>query len=220
MKKNEITPFVNEELGLQARMIVNEDGSISINAEDTAIGYGWTEQKSGKVYPRWRTINGYLRELGFSQEVAKDDYIPESLFYMLGFKAGNDRALAYQKWLAMDVLPTLRKKGSYSMPSKGNPLEQMDIEARKLRAEAMRMNAKTKIAQTVLEAYKKAGVDANYQVLALNEIYSEVGIHLPLAGLKVKTPSFDKETIARQLGILSKSGKPHARSARSLRKWT
>lgn len=91
-------------------------------------------------------------------------------------------------------------------------LEQMDIEARKLRAEAMRLNAKTKIARTILDTYKEAGVDANYKVLALNEIYSEVGIHLPLAGLKVEKPSFDKETIAKQLGILSKNGNPHSQA--------
>lgn len=61
-----------------------------------------------------RTINGYLKELGFSQDVAKDDYIPESL--MLGFKAGNERALKYQQWLAIDVLPSIRKTGTYSIP--------------------------------------------------------------------------------------------------------
>lgn len=211
--KKELTLFVNEELGLQARTIVNEDGSISINAEDTAIGYGWcrTETKGGREYQSimWARMNKFCAELGFAHECAKDDYIPETLFYMLGFKAGNDRALVYQKWIAMKVLPSIRKTGSYSTVTEDDPLKQMDIESRKLRAEAMRLNAKTKIAKTILDAYKDAGIDANYQVLALNEIYSEVGIHLPLGGLKVDEPSFDKETIAKQLSVLSKNGKPH-----------
>ena len=33
---NELEIFKNDELGVQARMIANIDGSISINAEDTA----------------------------------------------------------------------------------------------------------------------------------------------------------------------------------------
>ena len=105
--------FKNERLNLQIRAIKNQDGSISINAEDTAIGFGWYEEKNGKVYPRWRTINSYLKELGFSQGVAKDDYIPESLFYRLGMKASNKVAEEFQNWLAIDVIPSIRKHGAY-----------------------------------------------------------------------------------------------------------
>ena len=35
MNKNEISIFKNPELGIQVRVMENEDGSISINAEDT-----------------------------------------------------------------------------------------------------------------------------------------------------------------------------------------
>ncbi len=111
---NRIKLFSNNELGIQVRTILNEDGSISINAEDTAIGFGWTQEKNGKKYVRWETLSGYCVEFGFSQDVGKDDFIPESLYYMLGMKAGNERALKYQKWLAMDVLPSIRKHGMYA----------------------------------------------------------------------------------------------------------
>jgi phage antirepressor YoqD-like protein len=112
---NSIQVFSNKELDIQVRTVLNEDGSISINAEDAAIGFGWYEEKDDKLYPRWRTINSYLREFGFSQDVAKDDFIPESLFYLLGMKASNERALKYQKWLAMDVLPAIRKHGIFAI---------------------------------------------------------------------------------------------------------
>ena len=105
--------FKNQRLNLQIRAIKNQDGSISINAEDTALGFGWYEEKNGKVYPRWRTINSYLKELGFSQGVAEDDYIPESLFYRLGMKASNKVAEEFQNWLAIDVIPSIRKHGAY-----------------------------------------------------------------------------------------------------------
>lgn len=111
---NEIKLFKNHDLDLQVRTIVNQDGSISVSAEDAAIGYGWYEKKGKVIYPRWRTLNGYLKEIGFSQDVAKDDFLPESLFYLLGMKASNERAQKYQRWLAMGVLineiPQIKEK--------------------------------------------------------------------------------------------------------------
>lgn len=131
---NEIKIFENSELGFKVRTLLNPDGSISVNAEDTAIGYGWTktEAKNGKVYTtiRWERINGFSAECGFAHEWAKDDYLPESLFYMLGFKAGNGRAIKYQQWLAMEVLPSLRRTGSYEMPEgkKLSAIEQLRLQ--------------------------------------------------------------------------------------------
>lgn len=112
-EKNELIVFKNEELGLQARTITNEDGSISISAEDTAFGFGWTEAKDGRRYVMWRRINQHCKELGFSAKVSKGDYIPESLFYLLGMKANNEIALKYQKWLAIEVIPQIRRTGGY-----------------------------------------------------------------------------------------------------------
>lgn len=114
---NKIEIFNNEELNLQVRAFLNPDGSISINAEDTAIGFGWfkSELKNGKEYTsiRWKRMNDFSKECGFDHKWSKDDYIPESLFYMLGFKAENERAVKYQQWLAIDVLPSIRKHGAY-----------------------------------------------------------------------------------------------------------
>lgn len=47
--------FKNTEFG-QVRTVKNPDGSISINAEDTAIGFGWTQTKAGKQYVKWERI--------------------------------------------------------------------------------------------------------------------------------------------------------------------
>ena len=112
--KEEVQLFVNKELELEVRAIKNDDASISLNAEDTAIGFGFTQIKNGKTYVRWETMNGYCKELNFSQHVGKDDYIPESLFYLLGMKANNDVAKKFQMWLATEVLPSMRKYGMYA----------------------------------------------------------------------------------------------------------
>lgn len=117
-KKNLSKVRHNDELGISVRVIQNDDGSISINAEDAAIGYGWVQvqNKKGKQYTsvRWETLNGYCNGFGFPNILGKGDYIPESLFYMLGFKAGNERAVKFQKWLATEVLPSIRKNGMYA----------------------------------------------------------------------------------------------------------
>ena len=112
--------FNNEELKLKVRAIQNEDGSISISAEDTAIGFGWTQtqNKNGKEYisVRWERINNFSSECGFPHMWGKGDYIPESLFYRLGMKANNAVADKFQNWLAMEVIPAIRKTGHYGKP--------------------------------------------------------------------------------------------------------
>ena len=40
-RKEGVQVFVNKDLELEVRAIKNEDGSISLNAEDTAIGFGY-----------------------------------------------------------------------------------------------------------------------------------------------------------------------------------
>lgn len=113
---DELQIFNNEELGLSVRTILNNDGSISVNAEDTAIGFGWTQEKNGAVYVRWETLNGWCKTFGFPNSLGKDDYIPESLFYRLGMKANNSVADKFQNWLAMEVIPSIRRTGSYQKP--------------------------------------------------------------------------------------------------------
>ena len=108
--------FNNDALGLKVRTILNEDGSISVNAEDTAIGFGWTQEKNGVVYVRWETLNGWCKTFGFPNSLGKDDYIPEPLFYRLGMKANNAVADKFQNWLAIEVIPSVRKKGYYGRP--------------------------------------------------------------------------------------------------------
>lgn len=192
---NDIKIFENNELGFKVRTLLNPDGSISVNAEDTAIGYGWTQMKNGKQYVRWETLNGYCRELGFSQEVGKDDYLPESLFYMLGFKAGNDRALKYQQWLAMDVLPSLRRTGSYEMPRQKEKAGSQD------RTRIMEMNARSRMAQTYLKLAQVDTLSGTYKTIltakAAETLAGEPILPLPKSERKV----YSAGEIGEMLGV-------------------
>ena len=153
--KEGVQLFVNKDLELEVRAIKNEDGSISVNAEDTAKGFGWikTEFKGTKKYTsiRWETLNNYCKEFGFDNKLAKDDYIPESLFYLLGMKANNDIAKKFQMWLATDVLPSMRKYGMYATDELLDNPDLLIAAATKLKEErAARLEAEKKVENLTL----------------------------------------------------------------------
>jgi len=111
------------------RGYVDKDGMAWLNAEDVAKGFGFTDVREGKEYVRWARVNEYLNSFGFSPLVAKDDFIPENMVYRLGFKANNEVAQGFQAKLADEILPTIRKTGSYTV----KPMSQLEIMAESVR---------------------------------------------------------------------------------------
>lgn len=93
-----------------------QDGIAYLRLEDVAHGLGFTQTKNGIEYVRWETIDKYLRDLGFSQQVGKDSYIPENIFYRLAMKAKNETAEKFQALVADEIIPSIRKTGSYTVP--------------------------------------------------------------------------------------------------------
>lgn len=106
------------EQGLQIMNVCGVDcyesnGVAWIRLEDAARGLGFVDSKGGKEYVRWATVKSYLKEIKFSQEVAKDSFIPENVFYRLAMKAKNETAEKFQDLVAYEILPTIRKTGGY-----------------------------------------------------------------------------------------------------------
>lgn len=93
-----------------------QDGTAYLRLDDVAHGLGFTQTKNGIEYVRWETIDKYLRDLGFSQQVGKDSYIPENVFYRLAMKAKNETAEKFQALVADEIIPSIRKTGGYRMP--------------------------------------------------------------------------------------------------------
>ena len=101
-----------------------EDGVAYLHIEDSARGLGFerTESKNGIEYNsiRWERVEGFLAEFGFRPRVGEnakphDYYIPENIFYRLCMKAKNDVAEAFQAKVADEIIPSIRKTGSYSV---------------------------------------------------------------------------------------------------------
>jgi prophage antirepressor-like protein len=171
------------------RGFIDENGVAQLNAEDVARGWGFTTvAKSGNVTVRWSRVNDYLQSFGFSPLVGKDDFIPENMVYRLGFKASNEAAQVFQAKLADEILPTIRKTGSYSV--KQAPA--IDT-AKQMRAEATLMNAQTRKAQLIWKIAK----DSN------NGLYRQAGEALAmnlLAGKMVVAPPQDEQKPNHELG--------------------
>lgn len=106
---NQLQTFKNELFEVSAKI---ENDQILFDVEHVAKSLGFKQIKSNKEYIRWGTVNRYLNKY-LSQDVGKGDFIPEPLVYKLAFKASNEVAEQFQDWLAIDVIPTIRKTGQY-----------------------------------------------------------------------------------------------------------
>ena len=116
---------MNDIMNINGIECFEKDGVAYLKLETVARGLGFTQTKNGSTYIRWETVNKYLEEIGFSQlsgkvgfsqEVAKDSFIPENVFYRLAMKAKNEAAETFQAKIADEVIPSIRKHGAYMTP--------------------------------------------------------------------------------------------------------
>ncbi|KDE23231.1 phage antirepressor KilAC domain-containing protein [Bacillus subtilis] len=105
---NQLQTFKNDLFEVAAKI---ENDQILFDAERVARSLGIVQEKNNKQYIRWERVNEYLPQS--SPEVGKGDFIPEPLVYKLAFKASNQIAEQFQDWLAIEVIPTIRKTGGY-----------------------------------------------------------------------------------------------------------
>lgn len=108
---NQLQVFENELFKVSAK---TEGEQILFDAEQVAKSLGITTEVNGVSYVRWSRVNSYLPNN--LPQVAKGDFISEPLVYKLAFKASNDVAEKFQDWLAIEVIPKIRKTGSYQKP--------------------------------------------------------------------------------------------------------
>ena len=95
-----------------------KDGVAYLHIEDVARGLGFTEQKDGVDYVRWRTVDSHLSNLSFATSCENgnqhDYHIPENIFYRLCMKAKNAVAEAFQAKVADEIIPSIRRHGMYA----------------------------------------------------------------------------------------------------------
>lgn len=95
--------------------VKEENGQILFDAETAAIGLGISEvAKSGNTVVKWTRINKYLGiDTSVDNGIKRGDFITEPQFYKLAIKANNETAEKFQDWVTSEVLPAIRKHGTY-----------------------------------------------------------------------------------------------------------
>ena len=133
-----------------------------------------------------------MKDIGFSQEVAKDDFIPENVFYRLAMKAKNETAEKFQAKVADEIIPSIRKHGIYATdnvidkilnnPDFGIELLTKLKEERTARVEAEKKNAilmHVNKTYTMTEIAKELGMKSAIQ---LNKLLAEKKIQYQVNG--------------------------------------
>lgn len=148
---NDLKIFKNKEFG-QIRTVVI-DGKPYFVANDIARALGYkrpadavTSHCKGSVKHRYLTEGG-------EQEMKM---IPEGDMYRLITHSKLESAERFESWVFDDVLPTLRKTGSYEMPKRK---EKPD------RTEIMLMNARSRMAQTYLKLANVDTLSSTYKTI-------------------------------------------------------
>ena len=133
--------------------------------------------------------------LGGKQELT---IINESGLYSLILGSHLPTAKQFKHWITSEVLPSIRKTGSYTVKNK--PKKYAALPSINHSVEILR------------KAWALAGVDEKRAAAAVTGIYQQVykdnGIDIPCIPVTVRN-TYDKTQIAKKLGVLSKSDKPH-----------
>jgi len=110
---------MNEIMNIGGVDCYEKDGTAYLKLETVARGLGFTEiAASGNECVRWRTVRKYLSELGIATSCDGEklpDFIPENIFYRLAMKAKNETAEKFQAKVADEIIPSIRRTGTYGV---------------------------------------------------------------------------------------------------------
>ncbi|MFV0348356.1 MAG: Bro-N domain-containing protein [Halodesulfovibrio sp.] len=140
------------------RVVHNDDGEPLFVAKDIAIslGYSWNGSACVAHVPEeWRGVRTVLTPSG-SQTVAT--LTEQGLYFFLG-RSDKPKALPFQKWIAGEVLPSIRKRGAYAVGGSAQP-ERPALPAVPILTDAalgLRPNVRAQVLSCAVQAAKMEG---------------------------------------------------------------
>lgn len=156
--------------------VKTENGESLFDVETVARSLGITRiANSGNEVVRWERVNKYLK-LSCPQ-VGTGDYISESMVYKLAFKANNTLAEKFQDWLAVEVLPAIRKHGMYATDELLNNPDLLIGVATKLKEErALRLVAEQRVNELQPKAEYYDNILKNKSLMTISIIAKNYGM--------------------------------------------
>ena len=179
------------------------DGEVYFNAEQAAIGLGISDvAKSGNIVARWARVNKYLGiATSGDGKIKRGDYITEPQFYKLAIKANNPIAEKFQDWVTSEVLPTIRKHGTYMTPEKIeevllNPDTVIKLAKELKRERENRLIAENKVIEYEPKAKYCDAVLQNKKLVTITQIAKDYG----MSGQEMNRKLHDLKVIFKQDG--------------------
>lgn len=191
---NELKIFNNEEFGkIRTVTIDNEPWFVGKDVTE-ALGYGKGKSLNNAINNHVDNEDKGVTEMMTPGGKQKMTTINESGLYALIFGSKLESAKRFKHWVTSEVLPTLRKTGSYEMPKKKQSNERLAS-----------VNNAVKILTPMLQA---AGCNSKIQLLTAKSLYEKAGVNLPIT-IEADQQYVDTVHIARQARLYYKSsGKP------------
>lgn len=166
--QSEVKLFENAEFG-KVRVVML-DSEPWFAAKDVALALGYTDTDQAiRVHCNYAKLLKPVETTGLGIGPRGMYFIPESDVYALIFRSNLKSAAAFRAWVCEDVLPSIRKTGSYIMPGMPDGKRPLcDIAA----------------------IFSAAGVTGNQLALALDNVYkAETGMSvLAVAGIQLVSP--------------------------------
>ena len=169
--ENQLQVFNNAEFGQVRTIVKNEEVWFVGKDVAEALGYSNTRDALTKHIDNEDRADVAIHDGRQNRSMI---IINESGLYSLVFSSKLPSAKKFKHWVTSEVLPLIRKTGSYSM--KQQPVD----DTKKLRSEAMLLNARTRQAKmwkelsqmTTIKEYKEIAFAKAGNVLAGKEIFS------------------------------------------------
>lgn len=194
---NELMIFKNEEFG-QIRT-VEIDGKPYFVGKDIANSLGYSNPRDAIS----RHCKGVVKHDSFKEGGQNISLIPEGDMYRLITHSKLESAERFESWVFDEVLPTLRKTGSYEMPKKKPTHKE-------------KLPSVNQMVKNIKGALNDAGVDSKYIAAEIIRIYSDNGYPVKVPLISEVPVLWDCTTMAKEFGILSESSRPHDKAVSAI----
>ena len=197
---HELQIFNNEEFGEVRTVTINDEPWFVGKDIAMALGYAKPENAIATHVNDEDKTSTLIQGSG-SNYKSKAILINESGLYALIFGSKLESAKRFKHWVTSEVLPTLRKTGTYEMPK-----------AKKSRSNRTALSSANMMVKNVMSVLEKAKVEPVFIAAEVKRLYTDLGyeVKAPLVTDKeTMSKLYDCTDIAKELGIYSANDNPH-----------